>query len=115
MRDRVFLRPRQLGWCLFFGPVYALNLRMASFAVYAAMAIAIACVVFVLTEFLRQPDIPAAKHLCLPALITGLLWPVVLLGCAECGLIAALSAILIAARTRRTQRHFIVARRPEAR
>ncbi len=61
--------------------------------IYAGAAITTSGAVVVVAEFLRHADTPATEHLGGLALITGLLWPVVLLGGVEIGFIAALVAM----------------------
>lgn len=53
---------------------------MVGAVIYAGAAITISGAVVVFAEFLRHADTPATEHLGGLALITGLFWPVVLLG-----------------------------------
>lgn len=64
---------------------------------YAVVAVVSAVAVFLLTEWFRTPGVPAPEHTAWYAAIAGLLWPVVLVGIAQWGLIAA-----VASRLRRT-------------
>ena len=66
---------------------------------YAAVAVVAAIAVFLLAEWVRSPHVPAPEHAGFYAAIAGLLWPVVIVGIAQWGLIAA-----VASRLRRTAR-----------
>ena len=68
-------------------------------SVYAAVAVVAAIAVFLLAEWLRMPGGPAPDNPARYAVIAGLLWPVVVLGIAQWGLIA-----MVAARPRRSVR-----------
>lgn len=57
---------------------------------YAVVAVLAAAGIFLLTESRRQPGVAAPDRPGLCAVIAGLLWPVLVLGIAEWGLIAAI-------------------------
>lgn len=62
---------------------------MIWFSLYAATALVIGAALFVLAEFRRAPGIPAPRRPAIGALVAGVLWPVLLIGAAQCGLILA--------------------------
>lgn len=66
-------------------------------SVYAAAGVTAAIAVFLAAQWLRTPGVPAPDNPGRYAILAGLLWPVVLLGIAQWGLIA-----MVAARLRRT-------------
>lgn len=61
---------------------------------YAVVAMVSAVAVFLLAEWLREPGVPAPNHPGRFAVIAGLLWPVLAVGIAQWGLIAAVAARL---------------------
>lgn len=58
-------------------------------SLYAAAALVIGAALFVLAAFGRAPGNPAPQHPAVCALVAGALWPVLLIGAAQCGLILA--------------------------
>jgi hypothetical protein len=68
-------------------------------SLYAAVAVIAALAVFLLAEWSRMPGVPAPDNPGRYALLAGLLWPVLVLGIAQWGLIA-----MVASRLRRTAR-----------
>lgn len=60
------------------------------FGLYAAAAIVVGAALFLLAEFRRAPGQPAPQHPGRYAVAAGLLWPVLVIGAAQCGLIVAL-------------------------
>ncbi len=68
-------------------------------SVYAAVAVVAAIAVFLLADWLRMPGGPAPDEPGRYAVVAGLLWPVLVLGIAQWGLIA-----MVAARLRRRAR-----------
>jgi hypothetical protein len=62
--------------------------------VYAVLAIVTALAVFLLAEWLREPDVPAPDGPARCALAAGLFWPLIVLGTAQWGLIVALQSWL---------------------
>ena len=70
---------------------------MVAIAVYSALAIVAAVAVFLLAEWLRQPGTPAPDCPGRCAIAAGLLWPILVVGVAQWGLIAAVRARICAA------------------
>lgn len=67
---------------------------MVLLSVYAALAIVAAVAVFLAAEWLREPGVPAPDCSGRCALAAGLLWPVIILGIAQWGLIVAVQSRL---------------------
>lgn len=61
---------------------------MVWIAVYGALALIVSVAAFLLSEWARQPEVPAPRRPGVLAIIAGLLWPVVVLGLLEWWLIA---------------------------
>ena len=68
-------------------------------SLYAAVAVLAAITVFLLAEWFRMPGEPAPDNPGRYAVVAGLLWPVVVLAIAQCGVVA-----MVAARLRRSGR-----------
>lgn len=62
---------------------------MFGIASYLAVATIASVTVFLVAEWFREPGAPAPDHPGRIALIAGLLWPMLLLGLAQCVLVAA--------------------------
>lgn len=60
------------------------------FALYTAAALVVGAALFVFAEFNRRPDTPAPQRPGLCAIAGGFLWPVLVLGVAQLGLLSAL-------------------------
>ncbi len=73
-------------------------------SVYAVAGVAAAIAVFLAAEWLRMPGVPAPDNPGRYAIAAGLIWPILLLGIAQWGLIA-----MVAARMRRSARPVSVA------
>jgi hypothetical protein len=58
-------------------------------ALYGIVALAVAVIALVVAEWVREPGAPAPEHPGFFAALAGLLWPAVLIGLAQWGLIAA--------------------------
>lgn len=63
---------------------------MTWIVLYGAVAVAAAALTFVAADWFREPGTPAADHPGRIALLTGLLWPVVMIGLAQWAAIARL-------------------------
>lgn len=59
---------------------------MFGIASYLTVAMITAATVFLIAEWVRQPGTRVPDHPGIVALAAGLLWPVILLGLAQCGL-----------------------------
>ena len=68
-------------------------------SLYAAVALVAAIAVFLLAEWLRMPAVSGSDNPGRYAVVAGLLWPVMVLGIAQWGLIA-----MVVARLRRSAR-----------
>jgi hypothetical protein len=69
---------------------------VVSLGIYAALAVVAAVVVFLLGEWLREPEIAAPDCVGRCAIAAGLLWPVIVVGIGQWGLIAAVQSWLCA-------------------
>lgn len=58
-------------------------------ALYVGVAAVISVAAFLLVEWCRKPGVAASRRPGLLAVATGLLWPVLLLGAAQWGVVAA--------------------------
>jgi len=63
-------------------------------SLYAAVALVAAIAVFLLAEWLRMPGVSGSDNPGRYAVVAGLLWPVMVLGIAQWGLIAMVAARL---------------------
>ena len=63
-------------------------------ALYGVMAATVAVATFLAAEWFRDPGAPALDHPGVLATVTGLLWPVVVPGAAQCGLIVAIQSVV---------------------
>jgi len=63
-------------------------------ALYGVMAATVAVATFLAAEWFRDPGAPAPDHPGVLAAVTGLLWPVVVPGAAQCGLIVAIQSVV---------------------
>ena len=64
---------------------------MIWFSLYTATALVIGAALFVLAESKAAPGPAAPRQLAICALVAGFLWPVLLIGAAQCGLVLAVS------------------------
>jgi len=72
---------------------------MVWIAFYAALAMVTATAVFLLADRLREPGVPTPHRPGRWAMVAGLLWPVLVVGLAQCGLI-----VIVRKRLRRATR-----------
>lgn len=56
---------------------------------YLIVATMAAAAIFLFAEWIREPGVPAPNHPGRVALIAGLLWPLVVIGLAQCALLVA--------------------------
>jgi hypothetical protein len=59
-------------------------------AVYGVVALTVAVATFIGASRMREPGVPDPENMGVFALITGLLWPVTVIGVAEAGMIVAI-------------------------
>ena len=57
------------------------------------MAAMVAATTFLAAEWIREPGAPAPDYPGVLAAVTGLLWPVIVPGAAQCGLIVAIQSV----------------------
>lgn len=81
---------------------------MVWMATYAALAIVAAVAAFLIAEWNRVPNTPAPEGPGRYALLSGLVWPVLIVGVAQWGLIVAVQA-----RMRRSARWAAVREAPQ--
>lgn len=65
---------------------------MTWFTIYGALGVAAAAAVFLAAEWFRDPGVPAPDHPGWIAVVSGLLWPVLLIGLAQWSVLAALGS-----------------------
>lgn len=65
---------------------------MSWITLYGVVAVAVAIAAFLTAEWVREPGTAAPDTPGVLAVVTGVLWPVILLGVAQWGLIAVLHA-----------------------
>lgn len=63
---------------------------MFGIACYLAVAMTAAVALFLAAEWIREPRTRAPEHPGRTALLGGLLWPLVLIGLAQCALVVAI-------------------------
>ena len=63
-------------------------------AFYGVLAVAFAVTTFLAAEWIREHGAPAPDYPGLLAIVTGLLWPVVVTGAAQFGLIIGLQSLV---------------------
>lgn len=78
---------------------------MVWFVLYGAVAVIVSVAASMLSEWAREPGVPAPSHTVLLALVAGLSWPLVVIGLVQYGLIAA-----YASRVSRASRPGVAAR-----
>lgn len=63
-------------------------------ALYGVMAVTVAAATYLAAEWIREPGAPAPDHPGVLAVVTGLLWPVIVPGAAQFGLIVAIQSVV---------------------
>jgi hypothetical protein len=61
-------------------------------ALYGIVALAVAVIALLVAEWVREPGAPAPEHPGFFAALAGLLWPAVVIGLAQWGLIAVVAS-----------------------
>lgn len=67
---------------------------MSWIALYGVAAVTVAVAAFLAPEWIREPGTPAPAYPGVIAVVTGLLWPVVVSGAAQGGLIVAIQSMV---------------------
>ena len=62
-------------------------------ALYGVAAVTVAVATFLVAEWVREPGAPALDYPGVLAVVTGLLWPVIVSGAAQFGLIVAIQSV----------------------